>query len=531
MKFKNFGRYQIIKMIGEGGMATVYSAYDPQFDRKVAIKVLSKELMKDPLFIERFNREAQTIARLEHPSIVPVYDYGEQNGQPYLVMRLMTGGTLREYLKRNGPLSIQQATDLLARLAPALDKAHAVGIIHRDIKPANILFDADENPYLSDFGIVKLAFSDKTLTGTADTIGTPAYMSPEQARTQKDLDGRSDVYSLAVILFEMLTGEQPYKADTPVGMVVAHIQDPIPHIVEKRGDLPTFAQRVIDKGLAKERENRFGSSRELVDALRLLATKIEEGGAGTIDAVITEMVEENRYRPDARPAPELKPSTKPHSAFPFVLVAGGLVLFIGVIFVCVTVYWYASRSPAQEEITSEQIQTQIVATASASAGQADAPTPTSVPVIQAFLTDTPVPPATQTPVLIPTDAPVLPRINNFMACPGTCDGANSSRSFAEAIKVIDVQWDYENIPYGATYERIWSMDGREWARYACTWTGTSSGTETQVTLSEPDGLHSGTWQVQILVDEVMLLSEEITVLGNWTFWEPGGYFDSCYGKR
>jgi len=539
MKSEQFGRYQIIKEIGAGGMATVYSAYDPQFDRKVAIKVLPKELTKDPQFIERFNREAQTIARLEHPSIVPVYDYGEQDGQPYLVMRHMTGGTLREYLKRHGPLSIQQAAELLSRLAPALDKAHAVGIIHRDIKPANILFDEDQNPYLSDFGIVKLAYSDTTLTGTADTIGTPAYMSPEQARTQKDLDGRSDVYSLAVILFEMLTGEQPYKADTPVGMVVAHIQDPIPHIVEKRGDLPATTQRVIDKGLAKERDDRFATSRELVDALRLLATKIEEGGLETIDGIITELVEEKRYQPEPRIMPEPRPvpepipvpTAKPRSTFPWVWVAGGFVLFIGVVIVCVAVYWYASLSPAQEQITSEQIQTQIVATASAFAGQAIAPVATTTPVIQLVPTNTPLPPATQTPVPVPTDTPVLPRIYGFMACPGTCNGANATRSYAEAIKVIDVQWDYENIPYGAKYERIWSMQGREWARYTCIWTGASSGTETQVTLSEPDGLHSGIWQVRILIDDVELMREEFTVVGNWTFWEPGGSFDSCYGKR
>ena len=498
-------------------MAAVYSAYDPQFDRRVAIKVLPKELTNDPQFIERFNREAQTIARLEHPSIVPVYDYGEQDGQPYLVMRHMTGGTLREYLKQYGPLSLQQATDLLSKLAPALDKAHTVGIVHRDVKPANILFDEDGNPYLSDFGIVKLAYSDTTLTGTADTIGTPAYMSPEQARTEKDIDGRSDIYSLAVILFEMLTGEQPYKADTPVGMVVAHIQDPIPHIVEKRGDLPNTAQKVIDKGLAKERTERFRTSRELVDALRFLATRIEKGGKETIDAFVTELVE--------------KKQQKSPSPIPWLWIVGGFVLIFAVILVCLLVYWYASRTPSQEEVAVHQVQTQIVATASAPVAIEAVPVETSSPTIEQIATVTAVPPATVTPVPIPTDTPVIARIHNFIACPASCNGSNATKAFAEAIKVIDVQWDYENIPYGAKYERIWSMEGREWARYTCIWTGASSGIETQVTLSEPDGLHSGTWQVQILIDDVELMREEFTVVGNWTFWEPGGYFDTCYGKR
>jgi len=516
MESKKFGRYQIIKKIGKGGMATVFSAYDPQFDRKVAIKILPKELTSDPQFIERFIRESQTIARLEHPAIVPVYDYGEQDGQPYLVMRHMTGGTLREYLKRYGPLSLQQATDLLARLAPALDKAHAAGIIHRDVKPANILFDEDGNPYLSDFGIVKLTYSDTTITGTADTIGTPAYMSPEQARTQKDLDGRSDIYSLAVILFEMLTGEQPYQAETPVGMVVAHIQDPIPHITEKRGDLPDTTQKIINKGLAKERDDRFRTSRELVGALRQLATRIESGGKKTIDAFIPEVVEKRDKSP---------------SSVAWLWVVGGFVLVFGVIIVCLLVYWYASRTPSQDEIAAQQIQTQIAATASAPIEQVFSPSQTSIPVIEPVPTSTDVPPATLTPIPIPTDTPVISRIYNFVACPASCNGSNATRAFSEAIKVIDVHWDYENIPYGAKYERIWSMEGRQWARYTCTWTGASNGTETQVTLSEPDGLHSGIWRVRILIDDVELMNEIFEVVGNWGFWEPGGNFDTCYGKR
>ena len=287
MKFDQFGRYQIIKIIGEGGMATVYSAYDPEFDRKVAVKVLPKKLTEDPQFIERFNREARTIARLEHPSIVPVYDYGQQDGQPYLVMRYMAGGTLREYLKRQGPLSVQKAADLFSRLAPALDKAHNLGIIHRDLKPANILFDEDGNPFLSDFGIVKLTHADITLTGTQAIVGTPAYMSPEQARSKKELDGRSDIYSMAVIVFEMLTGEQPYKADTPMGLAVAHINEPIPKLSTLRGDLPPMAQDFIERGMAKKRWNRFANAKEFCAAMYELAQNTILGDAETIDALVT----------------------------------------------------------------------------------------------------------------------------------------------------------------------------------------------------------------------------------------------------
>ena len=249
--------------------------------------MLPEELIKDKRFLERFNREAETIANLEHPAIVPVYDYGEEDGRPYLVMRYMAGGSLREYLNQKGSLSIQQAAELLALLAPALDKAHAQGVIHRDIKPANILFDEDGNPHLSDFGIVKLAQADITLTGTQATVGTPAYMSPEQARAEKELDGRSDIYSLAVILFEMLTGKQPFKADTPMGLAVAHINDPIPQISNHRTDLSTSTQTIIERGLAKKRQERFTTSQELVAALKNLASAIERSDSETIDALVT----------------------------------------------------------------------------------------------------------------------------------------------------------------------------------------------------------------------------------------------------
>ncbi len=497
-------------------MATVYSAYDPEFDRKVAIKVMPKELMKDPQFVERFNREARTVARLEHSSIVAVYDYGQQDGQPYLVMRYMAGGNLKEYLIQHGPFSVQQAAALLSSLAPALDKSHAEGIVHRDVKPANILFDEDGNPYLSDFGIVKLSQADITLTGTHDTIGTPAYMSPEQARTQKDLDGRSDIYSLAVILFELLTGEQPFKADTPIGMAVAHIQDPIPHITERRGDLPDSMQRIIDRGLAKERNDRYSSSQELVDALRNLASKIERGELETIDALVTGLKGERL--------------SEKHKIPRWVwIIVGGLV-FVGISLVCVAAVWFGRGFVTQNDAIP-QVQTQIIIFTETPGEQVVAPLEQSTSTPEPTVTSTHFPTATQTSSSVPTETPVAPRISNFIACPGTCTGTNATREFTEAITKIDFRWDYENIPYGAKYERIWSMDGREWAYYSCAWSWESNGIESKVTLTEPDGLHSGPWQVRILVDGVELMREEFIVTGNWTYWDAGGDFDDCYGKR
>ncbi len=250
-----FGRYEIRSLLGKGGMASVYLAYDPRFDRQVALKVLPREFLHDPAFFERFHREARTIARLEHYAIVPVYDFGEHLGQPYLVMRYMPGGTLESRLV-GGPLPLLTIAPILKRLADALDYSHNEGVVHRDLKPGNILFDNQENAFLSDFGIAKLAETTVTLTG--DTfLGTPAYASPEQVQGGQVLDGRSDIYTLGVILFQMLTGEMPFKADTPVQQLMAHVLNPVPNILEFRHDLPPQCETVIAQAMAKSRDDRY----------------------------------------------------------------------------------------------------------------------------------------------------------------------------------------------------------------------------------------------------------------------------------
>lgn len=265
MNPERIGRYEIRAELGRGGMATVYRAYDPRFEREVAIKVLPREMLHDPQFRTRFEREAKTIAMLEHPAIVPVYDFGEEDGQLYFVMRYMPGGSLADRL-RQGPLSVEEATRILARLAPALDTAHAKGIIHRDLKPGNILFDQYGEPYLSDFGIAKLTQGSTTITGSA-IIGTPAYMSPEQAQGEA-IDARSDIYGLGVILFEMLTGQQPFQGDTPMSVVIKHITDPVPHILDLRPDLPVGIEKIVEKALAKRPEERFETASQLAEALQ-----------------------------------------------------------------------------------------------------------------------------------------------------------------------------------------------------------------------------------------------------------------------
>ena len=181
---EKIGRYEIERELGRGGMAVVYLAHDPLIGRQVAIKVLPRQFTFDPQFIRRFRQEARLIATLEHPAIVPIYDFGEDDDQPYLVMRFMTGGSLRQRMGQ-GPLPVAEIERILARLAPALDKAHQARIIHRDLKPDNILFDGDNLPYLADFGIARLAEATQTMT----IIGTPAYMSPEQWEGSTGLAG------------------------------------------------------------------------------------------------------------------------------------------------------------------------------------------------------------------------------------------------------------------------------------------------------------------------------------------------------
>nr|MBA3534028.1 serine/threonine protein kinase [Ardenticatenales bacterium] len=260
------GRYEIRGELGRGGMATVYRAYDPQVGREVALKVLPREFLHDSSFRARFQHEAHLVAALEQfPAIVPIYDFGEDQGQPYIVMRLLSH-SLADVLKK-GVLTPAEATRILARLAPTLDGAHRLNIIHRDLKPGNILFDQSADPYISDFGIAKLTEASQHLSTSGSIYGTPAYMSPEQAQGEVKLDGRSDIYALGVILFEMLTGKLPYEAATPMGLALKHINESVPRILDVNPTLPRGCHTVITQAMAKKREKRYPTAQALIEAL------------------------------------------------------------------------------------------------------------------------------------------------------------------------------------------------------------------------------------------------------------------------
>jgi len=266
---RQMGQYKIVAPLGEGGMAAVYKAYQPSMDRYVALKILPSHFAKDPNFNYRFEREAKLIANLEHPNILPVYDFGQADGYSYIVMRFVVGGTLADLLKGH-PLPLPQACGILSKIASALDYAHSRGVIHRDVKPSNVLIDEQGNCLLSDFGLAKVILSDSRFTASGAFIGTPAYASPEQC-LGGELDHRSDVYSLGVMLYEMATGRTPFEAETPMAIVVKTIHDPLPPPSTINPSLSGDIERVILKALAKDPIDRYQSAGDLARAFEAVA--------------------------------------------------------------------------------------------------------------------------------------------------------------------------------------------------------------------------------------------------------------------
>lgn len=406
------GRYELNRELGRGGMAIVYLARDPLFGRQVALKVLPSQFKLDKQYLVRFQREAKVIAALEHPYIVPVYDYGEEGDQPYIVMRYMSGGTLTERM-RAGPMPPAQAATIVQRLAEALDEAHSQGIVHRDLKPTNVLFDSRGQPYLSDFGIAKILEDAVTssLTGSG-VVGTPTYMSPEQAMGDRHIDHRSDIYALGVMVYEMLVGRHPYEATTPMRVLLKHISDPVPQVdlaeLQRLG-LTTGFNAILSKALAKKPEERYATAAQLAGPLATLAASpaapleassepiqvvqpvvtrsLAEGG-GAAATLVSSMRTSTTSPPVASASPTIPWRWLLGGAFGMALIVGvlGLGMWLGSV---------VNQTPTPT-LTSTQA---MAATSPLTIATAVPTQPANLPMF----TETPRPTASETPTLMPTE--------------------------------------------------------------------------------------------------------------------------------
>ncbi len=434
------GQYEIIEELGRGGMATVYRAYQPSAGRYVAIKIIHRALATDQQGMDRFEREAQLVSRLEHPYLLPVFDVNITNDPPYIVMRYLEGGTLKEVIEQRTVVPLGEILYLMRQISGALDYAHRQGVVHRDIKPSNIMVDEDGNAFLTDFGIARID-EGVGLTQTGFTVGTPGYMSPEQGMADDTITAAADVYSLAVMLFEMATGQSPYGGSTPMAILMKHIQEPIPSATQINSDLPPEIDAIIAKGMAKEPENRYQSAGDLVEDLaKIVDTSQMRSAPQTLMTAATMAVQNIREKRDDRqdeintlmeqfaakrtkPAAEVLPdiatqltpsaevkgitssqqstSSSDGSGRNMILIAGGVVgaiiLVVGALLV------FSPSGPSPVELT--ETQSAIVALAETQTAE-NLPTNTEVP------TDTVTPAVSDTPSNTPrpSDTPDVPLV-------------------------------------------------------------------------------------------------------------------------
>ncbi len=410
---KSLGQYQLVDQIGKGGMATVYKAYQPSLNRYVAIKVLPPYYLHEPGFVERFTREARAIAQLDHPNILPVYDFGRQDDISYIVMKYVPAGTLHDKLDR--AMSPAQALEIIEQVAGALDNAHQQGILHRDIKPSNILIDERGWSYLSDFGLAKMVEGSVQLTGSGVGVGTPAYMSPEQGQGLP-VDARTDIYALGVVLFEMLTGQVPYEAETPMAVVIKHITDPIPMPRQMNPNIPEPVERVLLKALAKNPEDRFARAGQMAVALRQAVEGLEPTVAGAPilpdpDATFASPPRQVRQSPPVvgtAPPPSSPPAAPAApKRFPWLPVLLGLTALVAAGGCALAGLFYFSGGGGFSTPTPFSSQSAGLTTSSPTPVSATA-TPTPIPPVVAtdslLPTQTPAPQPTDT--LVPTDPPL-----------------------------------------------------------------------------------------------------------------------------
>jgi hypothetical protein len=276
-------RYRLDEKIGSGGMSTVYRAFDPTLERWVAIKLMHRDISNDPDQLERFRREARAVAQLNHPHVVIVIDAGEDDGAPYIVFEYVEGETLKDRIRRLGRLPVSEAVAYAIEIGRALESAHMSRLVHRDVKPQNVLIDPDGRAKVTDFGIAR-SLEAQGLTATGRVLGTTDYVSPEQALGH-EVTGQSDIYSLGIVLYEMLTGETPYSADTQVAVAMKHVREPLPDVQRRRPEISAALAAVVERATAKETQNRYQDVGQMVhDLEEVLAIEAARTGQATGEA-------------------------------------------------------------------------------------------------------------------------------------------------------------------------------------------------------------------------------------------------------
>jgi hypothetical protein len=447
-----------------------------------------------------------------------VTDHFSLPGQgQYLVMDFVDGEDLESMVQRQVAFSPAQAINWITQIADALSYLHSQNppVIHRDVKPANVRIAPDGKAMLVDFGLVKASDPQQKTTMGARAV-TPGYSPPEQYG-QGNTDARTDIYALAATLYILLTGLEPQESVQRV------VNDALRPAHQVNPQVTPEVGRTIARAMALSPAQRHLTIADFKSAL--IAPPIVAQPPTPILSSLSSALQQQRSTTGR--------GSKPlHVVFVMGAIGIGGLLAIGAL----AIMWLLQRPPQEPQVV---IQPVVVTATPDWSATAQAPQVATLDV-DATVTAEAATLATALARQIATmqaqpTATIqarAPRIYNFFVCSQPCDetGANASRTFPGGIKKIYARWSYENIPVGAQYTRAWTMDGQEWVRYNCTWPGPETGVDT-VTLTEPDGLHSGTWEVTIAIDGVTLLREQIVVEGNWTFWTPAGEFNTCYGKR
>jgi len=278
------GRYEIEELVGHGGMSSVYRAHDSLLERHVALKILHEQYNSDEDFVERFKREARSVAQLQHPNIVTVIDRGEEDGRQYIVFEYIEGENLKEHVVRKGRLEVNDALEVAAEVARALAFAHEHGLIHRDVKPQNVLLNGDGRPKVTDFGIARTVDVDG-MTQTGTVLGTSNYIAPEQASGQR-VDAHSDVYALGVVLYELLAGDVPFPGESFIAVAMKHMHEPAPNLLDVRKDVPLRVAAAVDRALEKDPEQRFPTMDAFAAELEACLAELDSGGDGAATMVI-----------------------------------------------------------------------------------------------------------------------------------------------------------------------------------------------------------------------------------------------------